>query len=73
MAAMRKAFEAYFHTPEDVRRYLADALNIVDGAELTDDLREPAFVQAVNLLSQKQVTFEQVSPAGILLNQHPQG
>jgi hypothetical protein len=73
MAAMRKAFEAYFHTREDVARYVEVALAIVEDGVVPDDLREAAFLQSVNLLSQKQVTFEQVSPAGILLNQHPQG
>lgn len=73
MTAMRKAFEAYFHTPEDVARYIADAGRIVEEADIPPDLTEAAFVQALNLLAQKQVTFEQVTPSGVLLNNRPQG
>jgi hypothetical protein len=65
---MRKAFEAHFHSEEQVRVYVSTAAAIVDELEVADDLREAAFTQAVALLAQKQVTFEQVSPSGVLLD-----
>ena len=65
---MRKAFEAHFHSEDQVRVYVSTAAAIVDELELADDLRESAFSQAVQLLAQKQVTFEQVSPSGVLLD-----
>jgi hypothetical protein len=73
VTAMRKAFEAYFHSDEQVREYVAKASAIVDDLEVADDLREAAFAQAVQLLAQKQVTFEQVSPGGLLLGGNGSG
>jgi uncharacterized protein (UPF0147 family) len=70
---MRKAFEAHFHSREQVTGYVAVALAIVEDQVVPEDLREAAFAQAVQLLAQKQVTFEQVSPAGVLLNHQPRG
>jgi len=53
-----------FHnsTREQVKGYLAEALAIVAELEISDDLREPAFVQAVGLLSNKVVQHERVVP-----------
>ena len=68
MTAMRKAFEAHFHSEEQVREYVERASRIVDDLDVADDLRESAFGHAVDLLAQKQVTFEAVSPAGLDLS-----
>lgn len=68
MAAIRKASEAHFHSTEDVERYVREALALVTNDYFPDDLREAAFSKAVDLLAQKQVTFEQVSPSGVLLD-----
>lgn len=73
VTAMRKAFEAHFHSEEQVREYVFKAARIANEASIPDELREATFVQALNLLSQKQVTFEQVAPSGVLLNHRPQG
>jgi hypothetical protein len=73
MTAMRKAFEAHFHTEEQVREYVQQALRVFHYVDVPDDLREETFRQALNLLAQKQVTFEAVAPTGVLLNQRPQG
>jgi hypothetical protein len=35
---------------------------------VADDLREAAFTKSVELLAQKQVTFEAVAPTGVLLD-----
>lgn len=53
------------NTPAQVREYIAGALEIVDELELHDELRVPAFVKACDLLAGKQITFEQVMPAGV--------
>jgi hypothetical protein len=73
VTAMRKAFEAHFHSEDQVRVYVSTAAAIVDELEVADDLREAAFTKSVELLAQKQVTFEAVAPSGVLLNQRPQG
>ena len=73
MTAMRKAFEAHFHSEEQVREYVEQALRVFHYVDVPDELREATFVQALNLLAQKQVTFEQVAPSGVLLNHRPQG
>lgn len=70
VTALRKAFEAYFHSDEDVARYLDTAARIVYASEVPDALHEAAFVQAVGLLAQKQVTFEEVTGAGVLLSRN---
>lgn len=70
---MRKAFEAHFHSEEQVREYVEQALRVFHYVDVPDELREATFVQALNLLAQKQVTFEQVAPSGVLLNHRPQG
>jgi hypothetical protein len=65
---MRKAFEAYFHSDDQVREYVTKAAAIVDDLDVPDDLREAAFTKALDLLAQKQVTFEAVAPSGVLLD-----
>lgn len=48
------------YTPEQVQQHLEDALAIVGRLELDDELRPLAFDKAVNLLSAKQITAEQL-------------
>ena len=70
---MRKAFECHFHSEEQVRGYLDTAEAILSDYEMPEALRVELFPKLVDLLAQKQVTFEQVAPPGVLLNQRPQG
>lgn len=69
--ALRRADEAHFYSRDQVAGILDDALAVIAGAELSDDLRVPAFVKVLDLLGQKQVQFEQVGPAGVLLDMKP--
>jgi hypothetical protein len=48
------------NTPEQVREYLQTAADIVGELDIAPDLIPHAFVQAVNLVSAKQVVLEQV-------------
>lgn len=54
--------ETPHNTPEQVREYLEGALAIIADLELEDDLRVPAFMKAVDLLSAKQIFYEQAGP-----------
>jgi hypothetical protein len=56
-----RRIEHYHHTPEQVRGYIEEALQIVADLELDDELGQLAFTHAVNLLSAKQIVFEQVT------------
>ena len=67
MTAVRKAFEVHLCSEEEVRRYVSLAAEIVDDENVPEDLREAAYLKAVDLLAQKHVQFEQVSPAGVLM------
>lgn len=69
---MRRKEEQH-NTPQQVRDYLTEALAIVGELEVTDELRVPAFEKACDLLAGKQVTFEQVAPAGFDLSRLPRG
>ena len=51
--------EEHFHTPEQVRNHLAEALKIIEGLDPPEDLRVAAFTKAADLLSGKQVFFAQ--------------
>lgn len=62
------ATEFHHNSAEQVREYLSEALAIVNDLELSDDLRGPAFVQAVGLLSAKQITL---TPADVTPNVLP--
>jgi hypothetical protein len=48
------------NTPEQVREYLQTAANIVADLDIAPDLVPHAFVQAVGLVSAKQVVLEQI-------------
>lgn len=53
------ATEHQLNSPEQVREYLRNALTIVDEIDPSDDLRPIAFAKALDLISNKQVFFEQ--------------
>jgi hypothetical protein len=57
------------NTPEQVRDYLLEALTIVAEIDPPGDLRGLAFSKAVDLVSAKQVTFEQMPALSGLLAQ----
>jgi hypothetical protein len=57
------------NTPEQVRDYLLEALTIVAEIDPPDDLRGLAFSKAVDLVSAKQVIFEQMPAIPNLLPQ----
>ena len=59
--------EDYFHSPEQVNGYIEQALVLLKAHELTPDERAHLLPQIVNLLSGKNITYEQVVPAGMLL------
>lgn len=50
------------NTPEQVREYLLEALDVVDELGPPDDLRVACFTKAADLLIAKQITVEQVMP-----------
>ena len=62
--------EDYFHTPEQVHGYIEQALVLLDAHELTLDERARLLPQVVNLLSGKNITYEQIAPTGMLLPQN---
>jgi hypothetical protein len=68
MPALRIAAEAHFHTRMQVQGYLEIALAIMDDAVVPDRLAEATLPKLLDLLSQKQVTFEQVGATGVLLD-----
>lgn len=64
---MHTATEHYFHKPEQVAEAVAEAVRIVDEAALPQNLRAVAFEKVLELLTSKQVFFEQIAPTGVLL------
>lgn len=64
---MRVADEHHFHTPEQVSEYLRAALDICDAHDLPPEMVEAITPTLLTLLSQKQVTFEQVQPVARIL------
>ena len=58
--------EEHHNTPEQVKSYLRTALDIVEAANVPDDLRVPAFANVYQSVSGKQVFFEQ--PAAVQLD-----
>jgi hypothetical protein len=58
------------NTPEQVREYLSDALEVLDALEVPEDLRVAAFNLAVNLFSAKQIMLEQTALAPIIGPRH---
>lgn len=67
---MRVADEHYFHTPEQVSEHLRAALDICDAHDLPPEMVEAVVPTLLTLLTQKQVTFEQVAPMGMVLPRH---
>lgn len=61
-----RATEQQHNTPEQVSRYLNDALMVVGALDVPDELREVAFAKAVDLLSSKQVFYEQPATMPLL-------
>ncbi len=59
--------EDYFHSPEQVNGYIEQAVVLLDAHELTADERARLLPQVVNLLSGKNITYEQVVPAGMVI------
>lgn len=55
------AREHYFHTHEQVRDAVSQALDVVNELEIEGDLRVPAFTEAVRLLAAKQVFLDQAT------------
>lgn len=55
------------YTTEQVEQHVADAIEVVKLLDVADDLRAAAFTAACNLLSQKSIQVEQVSPLGLRL------
>lgn len=64
---MRIAAQTPFYSKEQVRQHLRDAVQLVEEANVPDDLREVAFKLACDLVSRKNVVFEHASGAGVLL------
>lgn len=60
---MRKT-EVPHNAPEQVRLYIEAALELTEALDPPDDLRSIVFLKAVDLLSAKQLFFEQ-SPAAV--------
>jgi hypothetical protein len=52
------------NTPEQVREYLREALDVVDELGPPDDLRAACFTKAADLIAAKQITVEAVAPFG---------
>lgn len=61
--------EVQNNTPDEARGYLADALALTVELDPPEDLRPHLFVQAVALLSGKQIVLEQMNqlPNGMAL------
>lgn len=60
------------NTREQVERYLTDALQLVVELEPPDDLRGICLSKAVDLLSSKQIMYEQPPSALSLAQLQPQ-
>jgi len=65
---MHKASEHYFHPRAKVEGYVREARAIIEAEGMSILDHEHLLVKVVELLAQKQVFFEQVSPTGVLLN-----
>lgn len=61
------AKEIHYYTREQVEQHLTDALVVVNACEIDGDLREAAFVKAVELLSGKQLVLSPAETTGGLL------
>ena len=58
---MATSQETHYNTPEQVEGYLRMALELVERIGPAEDLRQPAFVKAVDLFSAKTVMVPQVA------------
>lgn len=63
----RKVGEQYHHTPDQVRDYLATALQILAERKLDADTHDHTLAQLVATLAGKQVFHEHVQPPPIFL------
>ena len=63
--SMRRT-EEQFQTRGQARDYLRTALELVAELDPPEDLRAAVFAKAADLVSAKQVFFEQVAPLGAL-------
>jgi hypothetical protein len=54
--------EIQHNTYEQVRTYLAEALEMTEASECPDDLRVAFFAAAANMLASKQVVITQAAP-----------
>jgi hypothetical protein len=64
---MRRASEHHFHTPEDVNGYLTEARKLLTAHGFKPEEQGELMTKVIELLANKHVTFEQVSPAGLVL------
>jgi hypothetical protein len=55
--------DMHYHSPEQVREHMTEALAIVEGLDVPDDLRVAAFGKAFDLLAAKHVVMEQLGAA----------
>jgi hypothetical protein len=54
--------EDHHHTPDEVGRYVDEAIQLCNERELDDELRVALLPTLVTLLSSKQLFYEQVAP-----------
>jgi hypothetical protein len=62
--------EDHFHTPEQVNGYIEQAIVLLDEHALEPGERARLFPHVFDALAAKNVTYEQVAPAGMLLPQN---
>lgn len=60
--------EDFFHTPEQISEGLVQAKLLAEAHELTADERVTVLPALLNLLTAKQVIYEQISPVPDLAN-----
>lgn len=68
---LRKADEGLHHSPEQVSEALAEARRICEAHGVTYPDHEQIVCALMQHLLSKQVVFEQISPAGVLMNNRP--
>lgn len=66
--ALRVASKAHFHTCDQVRGYVEDALATMADLELDTGEHRELLVKLVELLAASQAEMEQISPTGVLMN-----
>ena len=65
---VRKLAEAHYHTPEEVRDYLAQLAEIAQEAKLAPHEFEVLAPTILNLLAAKQVLYEQPQASPLMLD-----